>query len=199
MVCMNLRAMPRLKKERPVVASFIMIRRFFSLNSTFDSARTGIWNSGSFFFFAASMTTSARPIRRSSTLAFAMSLLLFGRLGRGSLDPLRPLVLGRSRRGGTLGRLLRHGTLRPFRGHDDGRLPGGLLFLRLLLQDLVGLVAAGDVLGDFRQALLEILRIELALLEALAGFGDLLDVGLEHVAPLELQGRPLALANEARQ
>src|SRR5689334_18735048 len=80
MVCMNLRAMPRLKKERPVVASFIMIRRFFSLNSTFESARTGIWNSGSFFFFADSMTWSASPIRRSSTLSFAIALLLLGRL-----------------------------------------------------------------------------------------------------------------------
>src|SRR5689334_25081263 len=104
MVCMNLRAMPRLKKERPVVALFIMIRRFFSLNSTFDSARTGIWNSGSFFFFAESMTTSASPIRRSSTLPFAMALLLLGRLRGGGFHALRALVflrrLGRHRRGG---------------------------------------------------------------------------------------------------
>src|SRR5947208_2040553 len=66
----------------------------FSLNLTFGSARTGICSSGSCFFFAASTTTSARPIRRSSTLSFAMPLLLLGRparrsFGGGGLHGLR--------------------------------------------------------------------------------------------------------------
>src|SRR5581483_5105984 len=111
--------------------------------------------------------------RRSSTLAFAMALLLLGGRGFGGRGALRPRVRGRPR-GRRLGRLLRHGALRALRRDDDGRLSGGLLVVVLLLQDLVGLVAAGDLLGDPRQALLQVLGVELALLQALAGLGDLL-------------------------
>src|SRR5688572_4223139 len=190
MVCMNFLAMPRLKNERPVVASFISMMRFFALNSTFDSARTGIWNSGSFFFLAASRTTSARPTSRSSTLSLAMALLLLLHR-RGLRDRRRVLALplrrrlglrrhrGGRRRGGVDGfdvRRLGHRAEGPFGRHDDRAFPRGLLLGVLLFQDLVRLVAAGDLLGDLRQALLEVVGVQLALLQALAGVGDLLDV-----------------------
>src|SRR4051812_30383786 len=200
MVCMNFLAMPRLKKERPVVALFISMMRFFALNSTFESARTGIWNSGSFFFLAASRTTSARPTSRSSTLSFAMALLLL----RGHL--LDRFVLRRDlgdRRGGLVGgfdpRRRRDRAHDAFRRHDDRRLAGGFLRLVLLLEDLVGLVAPGDLLGDRRQLLHQLRVVELPLLQALAGGGDLLDVGLEDVAALQLEGGPVALADERRK
>ena len=65
-----------------------------------------------------------------------------------------------------------------------------------LAQDLVGLLAAGPLERDLLELLLELLRGQLAPLEAVAGVHDFLDVELEDVAPAELGLRPLAAAQE---
>src|SRR5258708_7606954 len=204
---MNFFAMPRLKNDRSVVAFFISMMRRFGLNSTFDSARTGMSSEGSFFFLADSTTMSAKPTSRSSTLSFAMTLLLFLRLLALILGSLGGTLLFLRHLGGAgsgvvdrihAGRL-RHRAQRTLERDDDGRLARGLLFGGFLLQDLIGLFPAGNVLGDLRQALLEVLGVELALLQPLAVVGHFLDGGLEHVAPLQLQGRALALADERAQ
>jgi hypothetical protein len=186
------------------------------LNSTFESARTGIWNSGSFFFLAESMTMSARPDQAVFNASFAMPFSFFAFFGSAffcrravafSACIRDPLVVLRHF-GGRRSRLVRRGGGRGTCGTAPWA-PSGVTMMvdspaapppaALLLEDLFGLVAAGELLGDLRQPLLEVLGVELALLQPLAGVGDLLDVRLEDVAALELEGRPLALRDERRQ
>ena len=67
---MNFFAMPTLKNERACFLSPISIRPLRSLKDTFDRARIGIANVGSFDRSAAVMTMSARPINFFSTAPF---------------------------------------------------------------------------------------------------------------------------------
>src|SRR5262245_18086935 len=67
MVCMNFVAMPTLKSVRSCILRPISIMPLRSLNDTFESARIGIANAGSFECWAAAMTTSAIPTSLVST------------------------------------------------------------------------------------------------------------------------------------
>src|SRR6185312_7143240 len=69
----------------------------------------------------------------------------------------------------------------------------------VLIRQLVGLLAAGQLLGDLGELGLELLVGELAALEAPAGPDDLLDVQLEDVAALALGVRALAALDEHAQ
>src|SRR5262245_60403427 len=67
MVCMNFFAMPTLKNVRSCFLRPISIMPLRGLNDTFESARIGISNAGSFERWAAVMTTSAIPTSLVST------------------------------------------------------------------------------------------------------------------------------------
>src|SRR5215472_9610935 len=204
MVCMNFLAMPTLKNVRSCFFLPISIMPLRSLNDTFESARIGIANAGSFECWAAATTTSAMPTSLVSTPPATFRFLA---LGAGSALVLAPAVffvalalamlssalpsdrLLRARLAWLacllrlLGRRFRFAdrldlTLDPFCRHDDR--------VRQALGAAAGLA----------ELLLELLDRELAALQAIAGFCDLLDVQLEDVAPPELTLRAPATPQE---
>src|SRR5262249_34980428 len=167
MVCMNFLAMPTLKNVRSCFLRPISIMPLRSLNDTFESARIGIANAGSFARWAAAMTTSAMPTSLVSTPPAAFRLFALGAgcvlvsappavflaafalaMGSSGLSigrflharragPARPLGL-RSRRFHLSGRFGL--ALDPLRGHDD-RVGQALGAAAGRAQQLVGLRA----------------------------------------------------------
>src|SRR5215467_5635216 len=75
---MNFLAMPTLKNERACFLLPISIRPLRSLNDTFDRARIGIANVGSFDRSAAVTTTSAKPTSFFSTGVALFCLVFIG-------------------------------------------------------------------------------------------------------------------------
>src|SRR5438552_2267704 len=69
---MNFLAIPTLKNERACFRLPISIIPLRGLNDTFESARIGIANVGSFERWAAATTTSAMPTSLVSTLVLAL-------------------------------------------------------------------------------------------------------------------------------
>src|SRR5262245_4932852 len=226
MVCMNFLAMPTLKNVRSCCLRPISIMPLRSLNDTFESARIGIANAGSFARWAAAMTRSAMPTSLVSTPPAAFR---FFALGAGCVLVSTPLavflaafVLAMGSSGLPCGRLLRArragparllGSLLGLRGrrfHLSGRFDLALDPLRGhddrvgqtlgaaagLAQQLIGLRAAGAGRRDLLELLLELPDRELAALQTVAGLRDLLDVELEDVAPSELALRPPATPEE---
>src|SRR5262245_24643204 len=205
MVCMNFLAMPTLKNVRSCFFLPISIMPLRVLNDTFESARMGISNAGSFERWAAAITTSAMPTSLVSTppAAFRFFTAFVLAMRSSALPCGRFLLRVRAR----LTRLLRLGgrcfhcsgrfdlALDPLRGHDD-RVGQALGAAAGPAQQLVGLRAAGAGRRDLLELLLELRDRELAALQAVAGLRDLLDVQLEDVAPPKLALRPPATPDE---
>src|SRR5690348_10711941 len=168
MVCMNFLAMPTLKNVRSCFLPPISIMPLRSLNDTFESARMGIANAGSFERWAAATTTSAIP---TSLLSTPPATFRFFALGAGSALALvpavffAPLALAMASSGLPCGRFLRARcarlarllrlrrrrfdfpgrfdlTLDPLRGHDD-RVGQALGAAAGLAQQFVSLDTAG--------------------------------------------------------
>src|SRR5262245_33960679 len=226
MVCMNFFAMPTLKNVRSCFLRPISIMPLRGLNDTFESARIGISNAGSFERWAAVMTTSAIPTSLVSTPPAAFR---FFALGAGSVFVSPPAAvffaaLGlamvssalpcgrflRARRARLARLLVRLLVLRGRRFHfpdrfdlaldplrgHDDRVGQALGAAAGLAQQLVGLRAAGAGRRELLQLLLKLFGLELAALQPLARLRDLLDVELEDVAPTELALRPPATPQE---
>src|SRR5580765_1112479 len=136
MVCMNFLAMPTLKNVRSCFFLPISIKPLRSLNDTFESARIGIANAGSFARWAAAMNTSAMPTSLVSTPLAAFRL--FALRGGSVLVAAPPAVLlaafalAMGSSGSPCGRLLRarRAGLACRLGSLLGSLHGSLLGLR---------------------------------------------------------------------
>src|SRR6516164_9585531 len=87
MVCMNFLAMPTLKNVRSCFLRPISIMPLRWLNDTFESARIGIANAGSFACWAAAMTTSAMPTSLVSTPPAALRFFGLGAGGELASPP----------------------------------------------------------------------------------------------------------------
>src|SRR2546423_8271457 len=198
---MNFLAIATLKNDRACFRLPISIRPLRSLNSTFESARTGIAMVGSLRFSAAVITRSATPTSFFSTavgfrgfLAISDPLPLL-RLAPGArlrfgpvLRLARRLGFGRRRRRHRLGRrraVRRHDrhlafdTLRC----DDDRMRQAFGTAAVLPQQLVGLAASGELRGHLQELVLQLRGGESTALVPVERLEDLLAVELAAIAP----------------